>query len=51
MKKELYDQILACSCGAGHKQLHINHDGKIYPCSLLVDESKYSWVTFGKLSI
>ena len=41
MKKELYDQILACSCGAGHKQLHINHDGKIYPCSLLVDESKY----------
>lgn len=21
MKKELYDQILACSCGAGHKQL------------------------------
>ncbi len=40
-KEELYGKITACSCGAGHKILHINYDGKIYPCSLLIDKTKY----------
>lgn len=37
-KKELYDTIATCSCGAAKTQLTINYDGNVYPCGLLMNK-------------
>lgn len=32
------EPLVACSCGAGYRELFINFDGNIYPCPNLIEE-------------